>query len=173
VDMVQHIERAIRLASPMRSNGGGVEVAAITWARYPAPFSSVSVTAQTHLVLPVGFPGHPDPPNRASEDGTSKVWPWAELWSRSTGLGSSCRTAKLGRAVSQPTPLIQPSIDLAGQFVRADQPQQRANARISTSIGNAQHRHRRSAAMPSRSPRRYAWMIATALPIRQRIWKRR
>ena len=45
--------RAARCA--LRSNGRGVKVAAITCARYPAPLLSVSVTAQTYLVLLVGF----------------------------------------------------------------------------------------------------------------------
>jgi hypothetical protein len=50
----------------------------------------------------------------------------------------------------------------------------KAPTRSSVSIGsNSTSSSPTSAAMPSRSPRKYAWMIAKALPVRQCTWKPR
>jgi hypothetical protein len=56
-----------------------------------------------------GFPGSPGLPNRASEDGTSKVWPRANCAPSSVGLGSSHRLVR-GRRVGGPLPVSSPAL---------------------------------------------------------------
>jgi hypothetical protein len=71
-----------------------------TWVSTPS--FSVSITAQTHWVVLVSLGVLPIIPIVQAKATLPRFGHGANSAPRSTGLGSSCRAANLGRQVSQP-----------------------------------------------------------------------